>query len=330
MIVDDDSDDRTDLHLELLALPVGERRRSSYVEQQFDAGCGLVCVLATRTSGRAEAPRELRFRYDQIGLNNHIAVGRHGNDGSGRRPRGVGVIVPLVSSPPVVLVHGLATSSTKTWVETGWVDLIQDAGRTAIAADLMGHGSAPKPTDPDAYAELENQLLGQFPDGPVDAIGFSLGARTLLALACEHPGRFNKLVLAGVGRNLFERDDERGKAIADAIGGKPDPTNREAAYFDRLADDPEIDRGALSALLRRPPPAPFTDEGLALVTMPVLIAIGDQDFAGPADILVEKLPNATHKVLRKVDHFATPENFDFIDAALNFLLSDTEHADVIS
>ena len=46
----------------------------------------------------------------------------------------------------------------------------------AIAIDLLGHGTADKPHDPDAYADLEGYVLDRFPDEPVDAIGFSLGA----------------------------------------------------------------------------------------------------------------------------------------------------------
>ena len=85
--------------------------------------------------------------------------------------------------PPVVLVHGLATSSARTWGDNGWLDLLADAGRTALPLDLMGHGTAPRPTDPAAYDRFEDDLLERFPAEPVDAIGFSHGARTLLTIA---------------------------------------------------------------------------------------------------------------------------------------------------
>ena len=41
----------------------------------------------------------------------------------------------------------------------------------------------------------------QLPDEPVDAIGFSRGARVLLTIACDQPERFERLVL-GAGANL--------------------------------------------------------------------------------------------------------------------------------
>jgi pimeloyl-ACP methyl ester carboxylesterase len=58
---------------------------------------------------------------------------------------------------------------------------------------------------------------------------------------------------------------------------------------------------------------------LAGVTCPVLVVVGDRDFVHPADQLIDALPNASGTVLRNVDHFATPEAFGFVDAALEFL-----------
>lgn len=221
-------------------------------------------------------------------------------------------------APPIVLLHGLATSSARTWGETGWLDLLADAGRTPVAIDLPGHGTAAKPHDPEAFADLEGLVLQQFPDEPVDAIGFSLGARILLTIAAAHHERFNRLVVAGVGRNLFERDVERGEAIAAAVGGEENPEDPEARHFHALAGFPDIDRDSLVAMMKTP--RPDLDAGiLATVSCPVLVVLGDQDFAGPADQLLDALPNATLVTLKGVDHFATPKNFDFIDAGLEFL-----------
>jgi pimeloyl-ACP methyl ester carboxylesterase len=71
--------------------------------------------------------------------------------------------------------------------------------------------------------------------------------------------------------------------------------------------------------MRRTKHVELTDEGLARITCPVLVVLGDQDFAGPADPLMERLPTAELVTLRGVDHFATPKDFGFIDAALGFL-----------
>jgi pimeloyl-ACP methyl ester carboxylesterase len=62
-----------------------------------------------------------------------------------------------------------------------------------------------------------------------------------------------------------------------------------------------------------------TAEGLARISCPVLVVLGDQDFAGPADPLVEALSDVRLVTLRGVDHFATPKDFGFLDAGLDFL-----------
>lgn len=224
-----------------------------------------------------------------------------------------------MSGPPVVLLHGLATSAARTWGENGWIDLIQEADREVLPIDLLGHGTAAKPHDPEAYEQLEALVASQLPAEPVDIIGFSLGARTTLALAIEDPSRFRKIVVAGVGANLFRSDDERGAAIARGVSGDPDPEDRTSAYFSQLADSPEVDRAALAALLRRKRALPVTEAGLANVTNPVLVVLGENDFAGPADPLVDALPNATFLSLRRADHFSTVKDFAFIDAALQFI-----------
>ena len=104
-------------------------------------------------------------------------------------------------APPVVLVHGFGTSFDLTWVANGWVDLLADEGRSVIGVDLLGHGDAPKPTDPADYDDLGERVRDALPDEPVDAIGFSLGAKTLLQVAAAAPERFRSLVVAGVGAN---------------------------------------------------------------------------------------------------------------------------------
>jgi pimeloyl-ACP methyl ester carboxylesterase len=219
-------------------------------------------------------------------------------------------------STPVALVHGFATSSARTWGDNGWLDLLADSGRPVLPIDLLGHGEADKPHDPAAYDAMESLVAAQLPDEPVDAIGFSLGARVLLTIACDEPHRFSRLVLTGVGANLLRSDGS--DIILRAIEGDGDPTNPVVQYFTGLAQQPGVDRQALAACLRSARP-PLTPERLAAVQLPVLVVIGDKDFAGPGEPLADALPQAELVTLRNVDHFATPKDFGAIDAALDFL-----------
>lgn len=225
---------------------------------------------------------------------------------------------PPAGLPPVALVHGLATSSERTWTENGWVDLLRDEGREVVAPDLLGHGGADAPHDPGAYDRLEDRLDADLPPGTLDAVGFSLGARCLLVLASRTPERFRRLVVAGVGANLTRPDEGTSAALADALAGEGE-VPAWARYFERQALASGNDPAALAALLRRPHPAAVDAEVLARVTCPVLVVLGTEDFAGPPDPLVEALPDARLVELRGVDHFATPRDLGFLDAALGFL-----------
>jgi pimeloyl-ACP methyl ester carboxylesterase len=226
------------------------------------------------------------------------------------------------ASTPVVLVHGWGGSFTTTWERSGFTALLADAGREVIGVDLLGHGRAPKPHDPDAYADLGGRVrdaIAAAGNGPVDAVGFSLGALTLLRLATEWPEAFGRLVLAGIGRNVFEHDPDQTARIVAAIENGGETDDNRARLFAQYASQPGNDPVALAAVMRRSGAARLTEAELAAVACPVLVAVGDEDFVLPADRLVHALPDARLVSLRRTDHFATPESFDFIDATLEFL-----------
>lgn len=227
--------------------------------------------------------------------------------------------VPVTGPRPVVLVHGWGGSYEATWRRSGLVDLLHDAGRDVIGVDLLGHGAAPKPHDPAAYADLGARVVDAIGDNPpVDAVGFSLGAATLLRIAVERGALFGRLVLAGIGRNVLEPDDDAGERIARAVEGHASDDDTPAQAFARYAAQDGNDPVALAAVMRRPR-RPLSSDELARVTCPTLVVLGDADFAGPADGLVDALGDARLAVLRRTDHFATPESFGFIDATLRFL-----------
>ena len=117
----------------------------------------------------------------------------------------------------VALIHGWGGSFSATWQRNGFTALLEDSGASVIGIDLLGHGDAPKPHDPDAYGDLTTRIVEALPDEPVDAVGFSLGAMTLLRAAIDDPTRFNRLILAGVGSNIFKRDDATTRQIIEGL-----------------------------------------------------------------------------------------------------------------
>ena len=226
----------------------------------------------------------------------------------------------MPDGPAVVLVHGFASSFAHGWEHNGWTDLLADAGRKVLRVDLPGHGESPPTTGPAAFTDMEGRLAEVIaPHAPVDAVGFSTGARLLLGLAAEDPTRLRKLVVIGVGDNLFRVEDREPLARAlESAEGEVAAEDIGVQLFVRLARTAGNDPAVLAAFLRRPD-RPLTDEDLARVTCPVLVVLGDRDFSAPADRLVGALPDAELVMLRNVDHFAAPRDFNCINRSLAFI-----------
>ena len=230
-----------------------------------------------------------------------------------------------MSTKRVVLIHGWGGSFASTWQEPGICDILSDSGFTVTGVDLLGHGMSDKPHDPTAYEAMQEHFIAQLPAEPFIAVGFSLGALTLLRTLISDtaiPATTNiaGAVFAGIGDGVFEparpQDAER---ILAGLEGRADPEDNLARLFGQYATRGDNDPLALAAVLRRPPSSPVKREQLSHINIPVLIAIGDKDFAAPSAQLAEAFPQGTLSVLARTDHFATPSSFTFLDALMSWL-----------
>jgi pimeloyl-ACP methyl ester carboxylesterase len=218
--------------------------------------------------------------------------------------------------PPVLLVHGLASSFAHNWQAAGWTDILRDEGREVLGVDLPGHGTSAA-VDPAAVPAADAVLaaLGEHP--VADAVGFSAGGQALLAAAAAAPHRFRRLAVLGVGNPPSASADAASGRLADGLVSADLPTHPVTRLIRRLADTAGNDRHAVAAFLRAQRRTPLAD--LAAVTAPVLVVLGDRDFAAPADLLLDALPDARLVTLRGVDHFGTPLSYDAIAAVTGFL-----------
>ena len=72
-----------------------------------------------------------------------------------------GVTIPVPEIPVLNAAFrsssstGSARRSSTVGGPPGWIDLVADAGRPVIPVDILGHGGAGSPHDPEAYADLE-------------------------------------------------------------------------------------------------------------------------------------------------------------------------------
>ncbi|TQC50147.1 alpha/beta fold hydrolase [Rhodococcus sp. WS4] len=222
-------------------------------------------------------------------------------------------------APPVVLVHGWGSTCERTWGGSDLERNLEQDGRRIIRVDLLGHGTSRAPHDRAEYAHMADELAAHLPaDTVVDGVGFSLGGKLLLQLACAQPQRFRRLVIAGVGDNLLR--PENGAAVAQSLHeGITDDT--PAALRPVLAEALASgnDRHALAAAIQRPPSL-LASEQLRTIGAQVLLVVGDLDvIAGAADQVSAAIPHLAGIVLEGVDHVSTPQEPRLQAAAAQFL-----------
>ena len=71
--------------------------------------------------------------------------------------------------------------------------------------------------------------------------------------------------------------------------------------------------------MERPAGVEIDAAGVAAITCPVLVVVGEEDFVHPGDELAAAFPNGELISLPRTDHFATTDSFGFFDAALEFV-----------
>jgi pimeloyl-ACP methyl ester carboxylesterase len=240
----------------------------------------------------------------------------------------------LGADAPVVLVHGLGSSSEHGWRAPGWIDVLADSGRDVLAIDLPGHGPAAHgpagggpagggpgqqgPGGPAADQDAAAEVAGRFAElGPVDAVGFSAGAHLLVECAVRGLAPLRRLALLGVGPALVRPHPGAAAAMAAALqsGDESDPQVRMLRGMTRRAGN---DLDSVAAFLRRPQ-RPLADADLAAITCPVLVVTGERDPAGSAAELAAMFPDAAGRTIPGADHYSVQGDVRTMDAVLRFL-----------
>ena len=192
---------------------------------------------------------------------------------------------------PVVLVHGLGSSFEHGWRSTGWVDLLGDArpardprrparSRHRRRAARPGRVRAPRsrrsrPRCPTSPRRRRDRVLARCADAAADRGAHARtlrppGADRRRARTCSAPTTRTRLA------EIFEQRRRSRR-------------HRHARCSSSSRAAPATIRSAIAACLRRPS-EPFTPADAARVTCPTLVIIGDHDFAGPPEPLVDALP----------------------------------------
>lgn len=228
------------------------------------------------------------------------------------------------NGPPVVLVHGFASSARVNWLDTGWIDWLVRAGYRTIALDNRGHGDSVKLHDAGDY-RLDKMsgdvkaLIDHLGLERTRAIGYSMGARILLDFATRHSDRLESLVLGGIGAAMakvgLDREHIAGALLAPSLEDIDDPVGRSYRLF---ADQTHSDRQALAACIRGYG-RPIEPAETARIAVPTLVAVGTRDaVAGSARELAAMIPDADVLDIPNRDHMRATGDKIFKEGVATF------------
>lgn len=238
------------------------------------------------------------------------------------------------SGEPVVLLHGLTSSTEGNWRRPGIWALLVDHGRRVIGLDARGHGRSDKPHDSSAYENASmvrdvGTLLDHLSLPFVDLVGYSMGAMTAIRFA-ERDTRVRRLVLGGIGgdprewgspEHLAARRARADRILVGLQADDPDKlTDPLAQRVRRLMEQRGNDLAAMAAIQRANRPL-GGDVDVAKVTSPTLVICGDQDF--PAEPLAAALPHGQAHVLPG-DHESVVSDAEFAKVVTAFVTQVTE------
>ncbi len=229
--------------------------------------------------------------------------------------------------PPIVLVHGFASSLQGNWRAPGVFDALLAAGRRVVALDCRGHGRSGKPHDPEAYggtimADDVIALMDHLGIATADLMGYSMGGFITASLLVRRPERFRAVIISGVGDALVAGglSRARGDAIASALEAEDsskiaDETARGFRAFAKMNGN---NLAALAAI-QRSFRGGYDPAKLSETERPVMVLIGEGDtLVGPADRLAATIPGAK-LVKAPGDHITAVGQPAFRQAVLDFL-----------
>jgi pimeloyl-ACP methyl ester carboxylesterase len=227
--------------------------------------------------------------------------------------------------PPILLIHGFASTGRVNWWDTGWVKTLTGAGRKVITFDHRGHGESEKLYDSALYpaaemAEDARRLLDHLGIAVADVMGYSMGARVSAFLAINHPARVRRAVFAGLASRMITGVGGA-EAIAQALEApdKDDVTDRSARSFRIFAEQTKSDLKALAACIRSSREK-ITAEELSAISVPVLVVAGEKDdVAGDVETLVAAIPGAQGLTLPGRNHMNAVGDKGYKEAVLAFL-----------
>ncbi|MCB9646574.1 MAG: alpha/beta fold hydrolase [Deltaproteobacteria bacterium] len=230
---------------------------------------------------------------------------------------------------PWVLLHGFGQTAQ------AWDHVLAARGEAvaAVALTLPGHADAPPaPATFEATVDKLAEALTELSADPLPVLGYSLGGRLALGLACRHPSRIARAIVVGAHPGLADPAARAERAALDdawaqrleqegvvaffrawraqplfASQASAPPERRAARAAAEARHDPRRLAGAMRALsLGR---MPLWTPALAAGTVPLTYLVGalDAKFTAVAGELAREVPRLDVRGVPGVGHDVTLE-----------------------
>lgn len=237
---------------------------------------------------------------------------------------------------PLVVLHG----AYGTIESTGALAPALAATRRAVVPEQQGHGRTADVDRPLSYEQMADDtttLLRYLGIGRADLFGYSMGGRTALQFALQHPDLVRKLVLVAAS---YDKTGLYPEALAAMEGLTPErlaSTPIEVAYR-QVAPDPDGFPSLVAKLKQLDLGfAGFPPEAIVAIAAPTLIVVGDGDvvrpehavelfrlrgggvpsgIVGPPTSRLAVLPGTTHFTLLDRTEWLVSMTTEFLDAPL--------------
>ena len=228
-------------------------------------------------------------------------------------------------NPPILLIHGFASTQSVNWLFTQWIKTLTEDGRRVVTFDNRGHGQSTKLYDPalyslEAMAGDASALLDHLGVPRADVMGYSMGARIAAMLTLIHPEKVRSLILGGVGEYLVTGPGLP-SGLADAMEADriEDIGSPMMKIFRGFAESTRSDLKALAACARGfgRTLEPAT---LSRIAQPTLICVGTRDdVAGDPQPLQPLFQRAEFVDIPGRDHNRAVGDRVYKQAVLSFL-----------
>ncbi len=227
--------------------------------------------------------------------------------------------------PPVLLIHGFASTAFVNWRDTHWVKVLTEAGHQVIALDNRGHGQSEKLYDPALYsasimAEDARRLLDHLKIEQAAVMGYSMGARIAAFLTMAHSARVRRAIFAGLASRMITGvGGSESIALALEAETAAEVVDTVSRSFRIFADQTKSDRRALAACIRSSR-VKIEEPALAAISVLVLVVAGDKDdVAGDVSGLTSVIPGSLGVVLPGRNHMNAVGDRNFKEAVVAFL-----------